>query len=272
MQTAEAVDEVSGLSDLRQGQKKTVTEHRKTRAEVLLVLGVSLGYSAVYALVDLAGKLTAGKGLSSQTTTLNPSQAAGHPWLDLALQLVQIFFGVVPALLALHLLKRDKRQSRMGFQPPRVAWDAGTGAVLAVVIGIPGLALYVASHAIGINTTVVPEALPFLWWTVPVLLLSAFQNAFLEEVVVVGYLTIRLREMSWSVPAVVGASALLRGAYHLYQGFGGFIGNAVMGMVFALFFLRFKRVGPLVLAHTILDSAAFVGYALFGGSLTTLGL
>ena len=233
---------------------------------------MSLGYSAVYALVDLVGKLTAGKALSSQTTTLNPSQAAGHPWLDLALQLVQVFFGVVPAFLALHLLKRSGRQGEMGFQPRRIARDAGWGAVLAAVIGIPGLALYVASRAMGINTTVVPEALPLLWWTVPVLLLSAFQNAFLEEVVVVGYLTIRLRELSWSLPLVIAASALLRGAYHLYQGFGGFIGNAVMGTVFALFFIRFKRAGPLILAHAILDSVAFVGYALLRGRLGFLGI
>ena len=58
------------------------------------------------------------------------------------------------------------------------------------------------------------------------------------------------------------ASALLRGSYHLYQGFGAFVGNAVMGVVFALFFLRYKRVLPLVIAHTLLDVVAFVGYTL----------
>jgi membrane protease YdiL (CAAX protease family) len=251
----------------------TVTPQSKTiRAEVLLVLGVSLGYSAVYAFVDLIGKLTAGTALSSQTTTLNPSEASGHPWLDLALQLVRIFFGMVPAFLALHLLKRDGQLERMGFRPRRCAGDAGWGAVLAAAIGVPGLAFYLVARAIGINTTVVPEALPLLWWTVPVLLLSALQNAFLEEVVVVGYLTVRLRQISWSVPLAVGASALLRGAYHLYQGFGGFIGNAVMGAVFALFFIRFRRVNPLIIAHALLDAVAFVGYALLRGHLGVLGL
>ena len=154
----------------------------------------------------------------------------------------------------------------------RIGFDAGWGAGLALAIGIPGLALYLASRAIGINTTVVPEALPLLWWTVPVLLLSAAQNAFLEEVVVVGYLTTRLRELSWSLPLVVTASALLRGAYHLYQGFGGFIGNAIMGTVFALLFVRFRRVGPLIIAHALLDSVAFVGYALLRGHLSVLGI
>jgi membrane protease YdiL (CAAX protease family) len=117
---------------------------------------------------------------------------------------------------------------------------------------------------------VVPEDLPHVWWAVPVLILSAVQNAILEEVVVVGYLITRLRQLGWALPAVVLTSAVLRGSYHLYQGFGGFLGNAVMGVVFALFFLRFRRVGPLVLAHALMDTTVFVGYALLGNRLSIL--
>jgi membrane protease YdiL (CAAX protease family) len=246
---------------------------RKTKGiEVLLVLGVSLGYSAVYSIVDLVGKLSTPEALSAQTTTLNPSAASGRPGLDLAFQLVRVLFGVVPAFLALHLLKRSGPPDSLGLRTGRVGLDTATGAGLAAAIGIPGLALYAVSRAIGIETTVIPEALPPAWWTIPVLLLSAVQNAFLEEVVVVGYLLIRLRELSWSVPLAVAASAVLRGSYHLYQGFGGFIGNAVMGIVLALFFIRFKRVSVLIIAHAIIDSAAFVGYGLLRGRLGVLGL
>ena len=247
-------------------------ERRTTGVEVLLVLGVSLGYSAVYSAIDLAGKLSAHVALSAQTTTLNPSEASGRPGLDLALQLARIFFGIVPALLALHLLNRDGRADPMGLRPRRIGFDISSGVGLAAAIGIPGIALYAAARAVGINTTVVPEALPPAWWTIPVLLLSAVQNAFLEEVVVVGYLVNRLRELTWSVALVVTASSLLRGSYHLYQGFGGFAGNAIMGAVFVLFFIRFRRVGPLVIAHAILDAAAFIGYALLRNHLGFLGL
>jgi membrane protease YdiL (CAAX protease family) len=100
------------------------------------------------------------------------------------------------------------------------------------------------------------------WWTVPVLVLAAAANAVLEEIVVVGYLVNRLRDIGWQTAYAVLASAVLRGSYHLYQGFGAFLGNAIMGVVFALFFLRFKRVIPLIIAHTILDVVAFVGYTL----------
>jgi len=63
---------------------------------------------------------------------------------------------------------------------------------------------------------------------------------------------------------------MLRGSYHLYQGFGPFIGNAVMGVVFAVFFLRTRRLWPLVVAHTILDVVSFVGYALLADRLPFL--
>nr|WP_205863884.1 CPBP family intramembrane glutamic endopeptidase [Planosporangium mesophilum] len=238
------------------------------RAEVLLVLGVSLGASAVYAAVSLIAKLTASKPLSQQHATLNPSQAPGRPWLDLTYQLLGIFFALVPALLALHLLARDDDSphgvwTRLGIDRRRPTFDLAAGAVLAAVIGIPGLGLYLLARAVGVNATVVPAALPHVWWAAPVLVLSALQNAVLEEVVVVGYLLTRLRQLGTSTVTAVATSALLRGSYHLYQGFGAFVGNAVMGVVFAVFFLRTRRVAPLVVAHAILDIVSFVGYAFF---------
>ncbi|HEX5540034.1 MAG TPA: CPBP family intramembrane glutamic endopeptidase [Micromonospora sp.] len=236
---------------------------RSSRAEVLLVLGVSLGKSAVYAMVALAARLTADRPLAEQTATLNASQSP-RPWLDLTYQLLYIFFALVPVLLAVHLLNRDRGGARaaLGLDGRRFGFDTGWGVALTAAIGLPGIALFWGAAQLGINASLVPAALPDLWWAVPVLILAAAQNAILEEVVAVGYLVTRLREMGWRIGAVIAASALLRGSYHLYQGFGAFIGNVVMGVVFALFFLRTRRVLPLVIAHTLLDVFAFVGYAL----------
>ena len=229
--------------------------------EVLLVLGVSLGMSAAYSVVSLIAKLTAEKPLAQQTTALNTSQAPGRPWLDLTLQLMGIFFSVVPALLAVHLLNRTgSARSELGLDGSHWWLDSGFGVGLAALIGIPGLGLYVAAVHLGINTTVAAANLPPYWWAVPVLVLAAFGNGLLEEVVVVGYLLTRLRELGWRTWHAVAASAVLRGSYHLYQGFGAFVGNALMGVVFGLFFVRFKRVLPLVIAHTLLDVAAYLGY------------
>jgi uncharacterized protein len=251
-----------------------VLPRRTLRDEVLLVLGVSLGASAVYAIVNIIGRLTAPQALSQQHATLNPSQAPGRPWLDLAYQLLGIATALIPALLAIHLLRRDHSGAAdpLGLRPPRPRFDIGAGAGLAALIGIPGLGLYLAARAVGINAAVVAEDLPNVWWRIPVLVLSAVQNAALEEVVVVGYLITRLRQLGWTLPAVVAASAVLRGSYHLYQGFGGFLGNVVMGLIFALFFLRFRRLAPLIIAHATIDTVSFVGYVLLQGHVSFLSL
>ncbi|WP_117211155.1 CPBP family intramembrane glutamic endopeptidase [Allorhizocola rhizosphaerae] len=241
------------------------------RSEVWLVLGVSLGQSAVYSVVSLIAKLTAAGPLNQQASRMNTSLAPERPWLDLTYQLLRIIFALVPVLLAMHFLNRDPGGARglLGLDRPR-RFDFLGGTALAAAIGLPGLGLYYVGRELGFNTTVVPAGLPDVWWAVPVLILAAAQNAVLEEVIVVGYLVTRLRELAWSVPAVVVASALLRGSYHLYQGFGAFVGNAVMGVVFALVYLRYRRIGPLIVAHTLLDVVAFVGYAVLADHLRWL--
>jgi uncharacterized protein len=236
------------------------------RFEVVIVLLLSLAQSAVYAVVSLVAKLTAGRPLSQQTAVLNPSQSP-RPYLDLTYQLLGIFFALVPILLVLYLLGRER--SALGLDLRRPRFDLRWGLLLAAGIGLPGLLLVYAAARLGLNAQIVPAALQPVWWAVPVLILAAIQNAVLEEVVVVGYLITRLRQLGLGPAAVVAISAVLRGSYHLYQGFGAFAGNAAMGVVFALFFLRFKRVMPLILAHSLLDMAAFVGYTLLPKAWTS---
>ena len=244
---------------------------RPLRAEVWLVLGVSLGQSGVYALVSLIVALTAKKALSQQTATLNGSFSP-RPYVDLTYQLLGIFFSLVPALFAVHLLQRDPGGARatLGLDGKRPGFDLGSGALLALVIGVPGLGLVYVARLLGVSAQIVPAALPAIWWAIPVLILSAAQNAVLEELVVVGYLLNRLRELGWPGWRALVASAILRGSYHLYQGFGGFVGNAIMGLIFGFFYQRTRRVLPLIVAHTILDVVSFVGYTLLHNRLAFL--
>ncbi len=238
-------------------------------AESFLLLGVSLGASGIYSLLDIVNRLTQRVPLSAQTSTLNNSVTPDRPWLDLAYQLVGIGLGVVPAVLAVVLLTRDDARARhtIGLDLAQPARDLLRGAGLAALVGIPGLGLYAAARALGFNTTVAAANLTDHWWSIPVLVLSAAQNAVLEEVVMIGYLYTRWRQAGWTLPRVMVVSALIRGSYHLYQGFGGFVGNAIMGLVFGFVYTRTRRVGPLVVAHTILDVVAFVGYTLLKSHL-----
>lgn len=244
------------------------------RAEVWIVLGLSLGQAAVYAAVRLLDRLTRDVPISQQVTTLNPSQNE-RPWLDLIYQLLDVVFTLVPVALALYLLTGPGRTAlrRIGLDLARPLRDLGVGVALAGVVGIPGLGLYAAARALGWSVAIQTSGLDPYWWAVPVLILAALKNALLEEVVAVGYLVERLEELRWGLPGIVAASALLRGTYHLYQGPGMAAGNVVMGVLFALYYVRTRRVAPLVVAHTALDVVAFVGYTLLPGSLlATLGI
>lgn len=264
--------------------------------EIGAVLGVSLGASALWSLLAIVDKLTRAVALNAQTTTMNNSVTPDRPWLDLAYQLTGIGLAVVPAGLAIYLLGQVRpawatgtgrgvdtapvdggaaratlgdlvggAAYRLGFDRRDPGRDLWRGALLAALVGLPGLGFYLLARGLGINTTIAAANLAAAWWTVPVLVLSAVGNAVLEEVVVVGYLYARLGQVGWGMPATMAASAVLRGAYHLYQGFGGFLGNVVMGLVFGAAYRRWGRVMPLVVAHTLLDVVAFVGYSLLRG-------
>lgn len=242
-------------------------------AEVLIVLGLSLGQSAIYSILSIIDRLTRQVALNQQSSQLNTSVTPDRPWLDLSYQLVNIAFPLVPVALVLYLLaQRNPYGVRspfrlIGFDLRRPGSDLGLGALVALCIGIPGLGLYLGARALGLDTQVQASGLADNWWTIPILVLSAAENAILEETIMLGFLFTRLRQLrwgqrNWAWPVIIIVSALIRGSYHLYQGFGGFAGNLIMGVIFGLIYLKWKRVMPLVITHTLLDISAFVGYAL----------
>ena len=252
-----------------------LASRRRLRAEVLIVLGLSLGQSAVYSIVQLLDKMSRAP-LADATSTLNRSQST-REYFDLTYQLLDIVFALVPVALVFYFLSTHvsgakeggggSAFARLGFNFARPGKDLLQGLGLAAAIGIPSLGLYAAGRALGITTEIVPSGLDAYWWTVPVLILSAMRHAIVEEVIVVGYLMDRFGKFGWSMPVAIVVSALLRGSYHLYQGFGPFIGNVVMGLVFAWIYTKTKRVMPLVIAHAVLDIVAFVGFSLFGKAI-----
>lgn len=245
---------------------------RRIRWEIIVVLAVSFGQSGVYAILRMVERLTRPESLAQQTTTMNSSAVPDRPWLDLLYQLAQISFGLAPVLLVIYLLWQtfDRPFHEIGFTLREPLRDLGRGFLLLVVIAIPGLGFYLLMRQFGLNTTVVAAALTENWWTVPVLIGLAAMNGISEEVVMVGWLFTRLRQLSWGPVAILLTSAVIRGSYHLYQGWGGFAGNIIMGLILGVAYLRWKRVMPLVIFHTLIDVGAFVGYALVQPHLTWL--
>ena len=240
-------------------------------AELVIVLALSLGRSGIYSMVRILQDATAPGGLAAQTATMNVSRAPDRPWFDLTYQLLGIVFAVVPVALAGYLLIRSGTRLRDVWFRGAGWGDLPRGAVIAAAVGSVGLGFYLVSHALGLSVTVAASGLDNdRWWTVPVLVLAALENAVLEEFVVLGYVLVRLRQLGFSDTKAIVLAAVLRGSYHLYQGVGGFVGNFVMGLLFGWLYRRWGRVTPLVVAHTLLDVGAFVGYAALAGQVDWL--
>ena len=237
-----------------------LTQRRALRIELIVVLAVTFGLSAVTAILQLADSVM--RNLSAQRIPLNPRRSY-FDLIDLGLNLTFVVQLIAWGALGLYLLWRS------GFSPARIGlarfqWraDLGGSVGLAALIGVPGLALYLVARALHVNASVVPSSLSDTWWRIPMLLVVAFANGWAEEIIVVGYLLTRLEQLGVGSRAALVWSSVLRGTYHLYQGFGAGLGNVAMGLVFGYAWRRTGRLWPLVIAHGIIDAVAFVGYAL----------
>ncbi|MFB3739603.1 MAG: CPBP family intramembrane glutamic endopeptidase [Candidatus Velamenicoccus archaeovorus] len=241
--------------DERNRAPEPVLGRRAMGEEVLVVLSLSLLASAVYAIISIASAPVKGVTVSVVPPVPFPTQLANF------------VFGLAPVWLVVYLVRRNgEGAAAIGLGTRRLREDVVRGVVLFAVVGLAGIGVYLGAVALGVNRFVVPVP-PGHWWTVPVLFMSAIQAALVEEVIVAGYLITRLEQLRLTPVAAIGASALLRGTYHLYQGWGGFAGNLAMGLLFGLVFVRTRRAWPLVVAHLLLDLGAGAGFLLFRSHL-----
>lgn len=237
---------------------------RRIRQEIAIVLVVTFGLSGMRAALRLLSDLMQPVPLNQQQTTLAEHQS-DTSWIDLAMQLCSSAMLFSWGFLALYLL-RESIFSR--WQPKAILEGAG----LAALIGIPGLVFYLSAVHFGFSKQVVPSTLDDAWWEIIVLLIWSAANAFSEEIVVVMWLITRLEQLRIPPWVALLLSAVLRGSYHLYQGWSAGLGNIIMGLIFGTYYLKTRRVWPLILGHFLIDAVAFVGYSLLRGHLSFLGL
>lgn len=241
--------------------------------ELLAVLGVSYGMSGIYALLSFVrAQITINHGFGFGNVATGPIASGSksqYQWLDILDQLADILHGVLPAFLAVVLLLRTPGGPGLGIGLDRLRLrEAIQGLGFAALIGGPGLALVYVARKLHFNAQIVVTSFPDVWYRIPVLVLQGLQQGIAEEIVVCAFVLTRLRQLGWSDSRALGAGAVLRGSYHLYQGYGGFVGNAVMGLVFGWWFQRTRRVIPLVIAHGVIDAASFVGYIYLHGHVS----
>jgi membrane protease YdiL (CAAX protease family) len=229
--------------------------------EVVVVLVLSYGAAGLYAALDLLkGYLISTQPLSQQAAVV-AAPAAPQAWLDITTQTLDIVTGLAPVILVAYLLVRSGESiAAIGVDRTRPAEDTRWTLGLAAIVGAVGLAGLFAAKSLGINRNIIIGGGANRWWDVILLVAQAAKTAIGEEVIVGGYLLHRFRQLGWSDGRSLGVASLVRGSYHLYQGWGGAAANCVLGLFFGRIFQKRGRVLPLLLAHFIIDAIAFVGY------------
>jgi membrane protease YdiL (CAAX protease family) len=85
-------------------------------------------------------------------------------------------------------------------------------------------------------------------------------NPIFEELIVVAYIITALSQRKGALFAV-NVSVLIRFLYHLYQGPAAALSIIPLGLIFALVYLKWKNIWPLIIAHGIMD---FIGLYFYG--------
>lgn len=246
----------------------TGATRRMLGLEVVIVLWLSLGAAAIRSMLGFIRRITTDIPLSDQTVSIVTPITPDRPWLDIAYHLSGVVIALGAVALVWYLLKTSgEGLAAIGVDLTEPRRDLGRGVVLAALIGGGGLVLYLVAVQLGVNAQVAPSAIGERWYELPVLLLRAAEAAAVEEIVVLGYVLHRLSQIGVNMWWAITISATLRATYHLYQGVGGFVGNLIMGVIFGLLFMRWRRASPMIIAHFLIDAVAFIGFALLADRL-----
>jgi membrane protease YdiL (CAAX protease family) len=85
-------------------------------------------------------------------------------------------------------------------------------------------------------------------------------NPFYEELLVRAYLISETEEIYRSTALAVFLSVALQISYHLYQGLPAALSHIPTFLLFSLYFVRMRRILPVILAHMYMDVLALAVY------------
>jgi membrane protease YdiL (CAAX protease family) len=170
----------------------------------------------------------------------------------------ELFLSWSPVLVIGYLLVRS-REGWAGIGLTRLrAADLGTGALLWVASFVLVLVLAQVFRYFGQREVdFLPESLP-LWFRVVQAVLIAVTAGVTEEIVVRGYAQTRLEQLRAPTAVILLLPTALWGILHVYQGLGAALTIFCLGLMYAAYFHRTRRLWPLILAHTLFDLTQLV--------------
>jgi uncharacterized protein len=171
---------------------------------------------------------------------------------------IQLFLSWSPVLVIGYLLARN-REGWPGIGLTRLRpGDIGMGAILwvasyVVVLVLAWLFQYFGQREVDF----LPEDLP-LWFRAVQAVLLAVTAGVTEEIVVRGYAQTRLEQLRASTAVILLVPTALWAVFHVYQGLGVALTIFGLGLMYAWYFQRTRRLWPLILAHVLFDMTQLV--------------
>jgi hypothetical protein len=230
---------------------------------------VLFAYLAFFAVgIILAAMLLGGRGKDMPDTgswgVWIPSAVNLLADIGLAIAVVLLLAsrrGVTPAALGVRVPRRPDGRFAAGVSVRVVGWT-----FFAIILGdIPNALLQSGS---------LPQAPP----NAPELIFSFFdaaQAGIIEELVVLAFVIVTLRQARRPWPEVVIVALILRGAYHIYYG-PGVVGILLWAGLMIWIYLRFRQVVPMMVTHAVYDGTLFFAqrwdWLILPGILLVLGV
>jgi len=171
---------------------------------------------------------------------------------------IELFLSWSPILVIGYLLARNREGwSGIGLTRLRPG-DIGMGAILwvagfVVVLVLAWLFQYFGQREVDF----LPEGLP-LWFRALQAVLIAVTAGVTEEIVVRGYAQTRLEQLRASTAVILLVPTALWAVLHVYQGLGAALTIFGLGLMYAWYFQRTRRLWPLILAHVLFDMTQLV--------------
>lgn len=216
---------------------------KKAYLQVLLLFAATLGVGVITAVLSLAGSLPGG-GHPGWTTYIPLTvELLGDTGLTaVAAVLICRSRGISAAALGLDLHPKRERGNTPAATLRVVAW----AAVAQVVGSIVNSALQTGTY-------------PYQAFTNSYLVYAAadsLQAGVVEELVVVAFVVVTLRQARRPWWEVCTVALILRCSYHIYYGVG-IVGIVVWAAVFLWLYLRTRKLLVLMAVHFLWDVCAF---------------
>jgi membrane protease YdiL (CAAX protease family) len=170
----------------------------------------------------------------------------------------ELFLSWSPVLVVGFLLARN-REGWAGIGLTRFrGGDLGMGLILWVASFVLVLVLAQLFQYFGQREVdFLPEGLP-LWFRSVQAVLIAVTAGVTEEIVVRGYAQTRLEQLRAPTAVIILLPTALWGVLHAYQGAGAALTIFGLGLMYAWYFQRTRRLWPLILAHILFDATQLV--------------